>query len=145
MIEAWFGIGMMVFQAQNGLEQTRIGIEAAGVQNGVIRSQEPADGCLQGLVLVLGSTNKPYGRQTKSVLVHGLLRRLDEVRIVGQAQVVVRTKVQDFRTRIHLDVGCLIRNNDSFMFVQTSLMDGIEFYRKCVLYIPVHRLLPQIE
>lgn len=68
-----------IISAENGLEDATIGIEAAGIENGIIGAVELADLLLELLVDILGAADKSYGRHAISVGVHHVLGRLDDL------------------------------------------------------------------
>ena len=84
-----------VLLAQDRLEQTSIGVEAARIEDGVFGIEEMRYPRFQQLVFLLGATDETNRRQAVAVAVERLLGRADEVLTVGQAQIIVGAEIQD--------------------------------------------------
>ena len=95
-----------VLRAEQRLEDAAVGVEAGGEQDGVLGAEELRDPALQLQVQVLRAADEPDAGHAEAALVHGALRRGDDVRVVGQAQVVVGAEVQ------HLAAGSPICRPD---------------------------------
>ena len=68
---------------------------------------------LKLLVDVLGAADKPDACQAVAPPIESLLGGGDDPRIVGQAQIVVRTQVQDLGVLLHPDAGPLRGHDDA--------------------------------
>ena len=88
-----------VFRAEEGLEHAAVGVEAAGEQDGVLGAEERRDTLFQCQVQVLGAADEADAGHAEAALVHGGLGRGDDVRVVGEAQVVVGAEVQHVARR----------------------------------------------
>ncbi len=97
MIEAWFSASEMMAscRAEERLEDTAVGVEAAGEQDRVLGAQELGDSGLQFQVQVLGAADEADAGHAEAAVVHGVLGCFDDAGIIGKAQVVVRAEVQD--------------------------------------------------
>ncbi len=83
-----------VLLAQQRLEESPVGVEAGRIQDGVLGAEEPGDGGFQLLVQVLGAADETHAGHAEAMAVQRVLGGLDDVRVVGQAQVVVGAEVQ---------------------------------------------------
>ena len=79
---------------QQRLEQTAVGIEARGVEDGVLGAEEVGNRLFKLLMQVLGAADEAHAGHAEAVRVQRLLRRGDDVRVVGQAQVIVGAEIQ---------------------------------------------------
>jgi len=82
--------------AQNGFKEAAIGIKTGGVEKGVLGAQEPAQASFQIFVQRLCATDKPHGSHPKAISPRTFLGRLDQLRVVGQTEIVVGTKIDTF-------------------------------------------------
>ena len=118
-----------VLRGQQGLKQPAVGIEAGGIEDGVVRAQKAGDLLLQGLVDVLGAADKPHGGQAVAFLVIGPLRRLDEPGIVAQPQVIVGAHAQKLPAVLHLHPGPLGRDKGRLPLKKPGLPNVLYFLR----------------
>ena len=99
-----------VLCAEQRLEQAAVGVEARRVQDGVeafgAEPQERRERRLEFLVLGLRAADEPHRRHPEAPPVEGVLRRLDQHRGVGEAEVVVGAQV-DHLTAERAHVGGL--------------------------------------
>ena len=116
-----------VIGREKGLEHTAVGVEAGGIEDGVLRMEIVCDGLFQLLVDILGAADEADGGHAVATLVHGLLGGLDEAGIVGQAQIVVGAEVEGLAAVFQTDHGTLGRCNIPFSLVKASLVDGLQF------------------
>ena len=116
-----------VFLAQQRLEQATVGIEAGGVEDGVLGTEERGDLRLQLLVQILRAANEAHAGHAETVCVQRVLGRLDHLGVVGQAKVVVGTEVQHLAAAFQLDLGGLWRGDDALRLEQALFADGVEF------------------
>ena len=128
-----------VVGGEQRLEEAAVGVEAGGVEYGVLGVEVVGDGFLQLLVQVLGAADEAYGAHAVAALVHGLLGGLDQARVVAQAQVVVGAEVEHFaRGPGHGDISLLGSGDDTFVLVQACVLDVLQFLGEVVLELFVH-------
>ena len=82
-----------ILGAEQGFEEAAVGIEAGGVENGVLGSEEVADPGLEGLVDLVGAADEADRRHAEAVMRGAVLGGLDDRRVIGQAQVVVGAEI----------------------------------------------------
>src|SRR5690606_26947962 len=107
----------VVFIQQN-LKQAAIGVEATGIQDGIAHFQEAGQGLFQLFVARLRTANKTYGSQPKAGVVQPLLGGVNQARVVGQAQVVVCTKIQHLRPVGQANLRRLLTGHYALGFVK---------------------------
>ena len=106
-----------IFVGKQWFEHTTVGIETGSIQNGVFSVEEFSYFCLQRLVSILRSANKPHRCHAITPFVESSFGSFNQFRIVSQPKVIVGTKVQHLST-IHLYFSSLSRFNHSFSFIQ---------------------------
>ena len=115
-----------VFGAKAGFEEAAVGIEARGVEDGVVGAEKVADALLELLVDVLGSADEANRGHPEAMLGERLLRRFDHSRVVGQPEIVVRAEVDDRFSAAFpsdLDRGLLRRNDDSLLLEEPFVFE----------------------
>ncbi len=116
-----------VVLAQQRFEQAAVGIEAGRVEDGVFGAEELGDAAFQLLVQVLGAADEAYRGHAEAVAVQRVLGGLDDVRVVGQAQIVVGTEVQHAAAIGQGDLGRLRTGDDALGLEQALGLDGLQF------------------
>jgi len=116
-----------VLFAQQRFEQATVGVEAGGVEDGVLGAEEVGDGLFQLLVQVLGAADEAYRGHAEAVGVERVLGGGDDVRVVGQAQVVVGAEVQHGAAVGEGDLGRLRAGDDALGLEQPLGADGLQF------------------
>ena len=129
-----------VLLGEQWLEDTAVGVEAGGVENGVLGVEEAADGGLQLLVDVLGAADEAHAGHAVAAAVHHPLGALDEARVVAETQVVVGTEIQDFLAG-YLDGGSLRALDEALVLVETGLADFLQRLLEVLLHFSVHKLI----
>src|SRR5690606_23426068 len=81
---------------------------------------------LQLLVQVLGAADETDRRQAEAVAVQRVLGRLDQVRMVGQAQVVIGAEVQHLAPVLERDLGRLRPGDDALGLEQALFADLVQ-------------------
>jgi len=106
-----------VVWSEQGLEQPAIGIETRWVQYRVFSAKKGANACFKFLVYRLCSTDEPYRRHPIAVFIQRLVRREDNLRMIGEAQVIICAQVEYMLGRpidAYIDGGLLGPRNESF-------------------------------
>ena len=96
-----------VLRGQDRLEEAAVCVEAGGVQNGVVRSEEFGYALLELFMDILGSADKPYGRHTKPFLVIGSLGSFDQPRAVAESEIIICAHTEQFPAVFHGDMSTL--------------------------------------
>src|SRR6056297_2831826 len=124
-----------VLRSQQGLEQPAVGIETGGVEDRVLGPQEVADAAFQLLVHRLGPADEAHRCHAVAVLVDGPAGRGDDLRMVGQPQVVVGAEIDDVaRVAVlaHVDLGLLGPGDHPFLLVQALFLQLLgRFGQRC--------------
>ena len=107
-----------VLLAQQGLEEAAVRVEAARVQDAVVHAEEGGEGALQLLVDRLRAADEPHRGHAVAVAVERRLAGGHQPRIVGEAEVVVRAEVEDFRAVGEADGGRLRARDDALGLVE---------------------------
>ncbi|KAG1393372.1 hypothetical protein G6F59_014379 [Rhizopus arrhizus] len=116
-----------VVLAQQRFEQATVGVEAGGIEDRVLLAEEVGDLLLQLLVQILGATDEAHRGHAEAVGIQCVLGGLDQVRMVGQAQVVVGTEVQHLAAVVEGDLGRLRAGDDPLGLEQALGADGVQF------------------
>ena len=118
-----------ILLAQQGFKQTAVGIEAGGIEDGIVHAQEIGNLLLQLLVNGLGTADKADGGQTEAPVVIAFLCSLDQLRMGGKAQIVVGTEVDHTGLCGGVDAGILGGRDNALFPPGTGLTDGIQLRR----------------
>ena len=110
---------------QYRLEQTAIRVEAGGIEDRVLGPEKLADFSLELFVYLLRPADEANGRQSVTPLLKSGLRGFDDLRIIGQSEIVVRAHVENLAA-IDLDPSFLRRLDHALGFVETCFADLIE-------------------
>ena len=113
-----------VVLAQQRLVQAAVGIEAGGVEDGVLGAEELRDLRFQLLVQVLRAADEAHAGHAEAVGIQRLLGGGDYLGVIRQAQVVVGAEVEHLAPTLQLDLGRLRRNDDALGLEQALLADG---------------------
>mmetsp|Transcript_78788 Transcript_78788/g.219008 ORF Transcript_78788/g.219008 Transcript_78788/m.219008 type:complete len:389 (-) Transcript_78788:393-1559(-) len=131
-----------VLLAEQGLEQAAVGVEGRGIEDGVLAADEAGDALLQRLVQVLGAADEAHRRQAEAMSAQRLVRRLDDLRMAGQAQVVVGTEVDDLAAVGRLHHRALRRGDDALGLEEASGADAVEFGLQVLVESLAHGATP---
>ena len=126
-----------VFLGEERAEETAVGVEAGGIEYGVLGMEVVADGSLKLLVDVLSTTDEANRRHTETATVHHLLGTLDEAGMVGQTEIVVGTKVKHFFA-LDLDGSTLGALDDAFFFVKACALEIFQSSAELFFDFTVH-------
>ena len=116
-----------VLLAQQRFEQARVGIEAGGVEDGVVGVQEIGERPLQLLVQVLRAADEAHRGHAEAVGPERVDRCLHQLGMVGETEVIVGAEVQYFAGLAGRDLDALRRGDDALALVQTLLLDRLQF------------------
>ena len=122
---------------EEGLEDTAVGVEAGGVEDGVLGAEELGDLLLKLLVEVLAAADEADGSHAEAAGVHALLGGGDELGVVGEAEVVVGAEVEALLA-LHHDFGALGALDDAFILVKTGGLDVGQLFLQVLLEFGVH-------
>ena len=84
-----------VLLVQQRLEETAVGVEAGGVEDGVFGAEEGAQTLLELLMHRLGTADEAYRGHSVTEPVDGTVGRLTHGRVICKPEIVVRTQVDD--------------------------------------------------
>jgi hypothetical protein len=94
--------------------EAAVGVEAGGVEEGVLGAEEFRDLGLQLLVQILGAADEAHAGHAEAVRIQRILGGLDDVRMIGQAQIVVGAEIQHLAAVGQFDLGGLRAGDDAF-------------------------------
>ncbi len=107
-----------VLFGEERLEETAVGVEAGGVEDGVFGLEVVADGFLKLLMEILGAADEAHRRHAVAATVHSLLCSLDQTAVVGKAEIVVGAEIEHLALcACHLDVAALRSDNHALVLV----------------------------
>ena len=115
-----------VFRTEQRLEQAAVGIEAGAVQDRVRGAEEFADFFLERFVNTLSAANEPHRGKAIAPAVKRFVRGLNDLGMLGQAEIVVRAQVEDGLAVAHADVRILRRRDNPFPLVGAGGKDVVE-------------------
>src|SRR5690606_22802105 len=110
-----------------GLEEPAVGVEARRIENRVLGAEERRQPPLELLVDVLRAADEADRAEAEAVLRRAVARGLDEPRVVGQPEIVVRAEVQHLAAACDLDAGGLLRGDDALGLVEALLLESLGF------------------
>ena len=90
----------------------------------------------------LSATNKANGSQPKAPGVQTVARRLLNIRMVGQSQIIVSAHVDDVRPISQCDVIFLVGGDNTFCLPEASLFDPSNFVSKTAFRSVVAHVSP---
>ena len=82
-----------VLRPENRLEEARVGVEAGGVEDGVVGLEEIRNRFLEILVQVLRPADEPHRGHAEAVVLERPRGGLDDRRVVGEPEIVVGAEV----------------------------------------------------
>ena len=122
--------------AQERFEEAAIGIKARRIKDRIFKPQERGYARFQLFVFFLCAANEADRRHAITIAVERCLCAVCDFGIVGEAQIVVGTKIQDFGTRGNFNRAGLFGGDDPFALVQSNRFQAVKFGRdvgqKCV-------------
>jgi len=114
---------------EQGLEEARVGVEARAVEDGVFGAEEFGDLLFELLVNLLCAADEADGREAVAPFLVALACGLDNLGVVGQAEIVVGAEVEDLLPAGDRDVGLLRTCYDTLGLVQPVLPDLLKLTR----------------
>ena len=116
-----------VLLAQQWLEETAIGIEGCGVEDGVLAAdRKRARRASSVLVQILRAADEAHRAEPVAVRAQGLVGRLNHRRVTGQAEVVVGTQVDDLAAVCRAHQRALGRRDHAFALVQAGVTQALQ-------------------
>lgn len=115
-----------IIRGEQGLEESAIGIEAGGIEDGIVSSKKGAELFFQLFVGRLRAADKADGRQSVSPFVQSRVRGGDDVGVLRQSQIVVGAHIEHRFTSGHGDARALGGGDHAFAFEQAGVTDFIE-------------------
>ena len=100
-----------IFRPQQGFKQAAIGIKAGRIKDSILHAQELGLTLFQLFLHLLSAEEKAHGGHTIVVLIQGFLAGVDQLRGIGQTQVVISTKSQDLFPGVNLGINLLVRGD----------------------------------
>ena len=127
-----------VLGAQDRLEQAAVGVPARGVEDRVLGAQELGDRPLELLVRLLRAADEADRGHAVAPAVERLVRRLHDLGMIGQAEVVVRAHVQNIGRPCDADVRLLGRGEHALALEEAGRADLVELAGQVLLHGAVH-------
>ena len=128
-----------IIGTEQRLKHATVGVEASSIKDGVFRAEELSNLGFQLLVEVLATADEADRGHTEATGVHAVLGGLDQLRVVGQAEVVISAEVEAHFATNH-DLSALGTLNDAFFFIQAIGFNLSQFLLQILLKICVHRM-----
>ena len=113
MIEAWLSASEMI----------AVRVEARAVEDRVVGSEERGEALLQVAVDLLRAADEANGRHAEAPAVERLLRRVDDLGVAREAEVVVRAEVDQLAGALDRDMRGLRRRHHELVLRQAGLLD----------------------
>ena len=129
-----------VFLGEERFEHTAVGIEACGIENGVLGMEIVGDGGLQLFVDVLRAADESHRRHAEATLLHHVGSALYQTGMIGEAQIVVGTEVEHFLA-FHHDTCPLRTFNDTFLLVEACLTDLCQLLAEMLFHFTIHTFI----
>ena len=115
--------------AEQGIEHGTVGIEAGGERDGVVVAQPVGQLLFELSMQIKGAADESNRGHAKAVLIHSRPGGGNDVRVIGQAQVVVGAQVHHralLGVLTDLDFTPLGRNNQAFTLPQPLRFDVVK-------------------
>ena len=127
-----------VFRTEQGFEQTAVGIERARIKDRVFRAEEFRQRSFQLFMNVLRAANETHAGHAEPVCIERFLRGGDERGMIGQAEIVIRTEVQNLAPTADFDVRILRRGDDALGFIKAGGTNFLEGTRELLIEFGEH-------
>jgi hypothetical protein len=129
--------------AKEHLEDAAVGVEARGVEDRRLHPEELTEGALEPVVLGLGAADEAHRGHPETPLVERRLGGRDDVRVVGEPQVVVGAEVQGVASR-GADVSRLRGRDLALALVEPGLLDLPQGLGELLPHCSVHGIPPSV-
>ncbi len=137
-----------ILRPQKRLEHPAIGVKGGGIEDGILTAGKGRDLGFQLFVQILRATDEAHRSNAETMAVERRLGRLDQLRPIGQAEIIVGAEIDDMAgrpVRGHVDLGELLRGDDAFALVEPVGVDlgklGFEVGEKSI----GHEGLPRVS
>jgi hypothetical protein len=87
-----------ILRAQESLEEATVRVEAGGVQDRILGTEELGEPALQLLVNLGSAADEAYGCHAEPPALQRLLGGRDHDRVIGQTEVIIGTEVEQLLT-----------------------------------------------
>ena len=131
--------------AEDGLEQPGVGVEARQIEDRVVHAEEGGEPGLEVFVHGLRPADEAHRRHAEAPIVERLLGRLDQRRMVRQAEVVVGAEVDHLASARHRDRRRLRRGDDALGLVEAAVAQRLGVVAKRVEKFLVHGAASHID
>ena len=129
-----------ILGAEQRLEQAAVGVEAGAVEDRVFGAQEFAQTGFEILVHALRSADEPDRSQAVAPAIERRMRRRNHLRMLGQAQIIIRAQVQHFAPLADADMGILRREQNPLLLVRARGANRVELLAEMLAERVVHNL-----
>ena len=113
-----------VVRAEQRFKEAAVGVEAGGIEDGVLHADKIGDPALKRLVDLLCAADEAHGRKAEAPLVIALFRRGDQARVVGKTEIVVGAHIHNAACGGGVDAAFLGRCDDALILIGARLADG---------------------
>ena len=127
MVEA-VGDDRVLFPEQR-LEHSAIGVETGGEHDRVVLAQVLGDRLLELAMQRLRAADEAHRSHAEAELVHGAARRRDDVRMIGEAEVIVGAEIDRFARALRgrdTDAPALRPGQQPLAFREARRLDLVE-------------------
>jgi hypothetical protein len=121
MIEAWLSWSEITASFSSSSASNRPPFEAGAVEDRVVGAEELREAFLELAVQGLCAADEADGRHPVAPAVERLAGGLDDLRVVGEPEVVVRAEVEQLAAPGHVDVRTLRRRDLELGLVEPRL------------------------
>ena len=126
-----------IFLGEERFEDSAVGIEAGGIEDGVVGVEIAGDGLLELLVDVLCATDEAYAGHAESATVHHLLGCLDESGMIGESEIIVCAEVEHFLAS-DLNSSLLRTADETFLLIESCLANLGQRLAEMFFHLSVH-------
>ena len=124
------------------LEDAAVRVEARAEEDRVLRAEERGEPLLELAVERLRAADEPDRGHPVAPPVERVVRRGDHLRVVREAEVVVRAEVEQLAALGHVDVGALRRRHHELALQEAVVLELGEPAPQVVAHRSVHLRLP---
>ena len=113
-----------VFFTKNGFKKTAIGIEAGGIEDGILHAYKAGNTAFQFLMDALRAADEADGGKTKAPFIIRSLGGVDQLLIVGKTQVIVGAHIHYTVGYGSVDAAFLRGHDDPLVLIGAGFLDG---------------------